>query len=194
MHTRTPLLAAATVLVGLAGLLAGCTPTPVTSTDGDPVVVAETWSETTAGAAASGCEFGSEGDAVLPDADCTPGAVRSEISAANTSLVCTASQEVLVPDETKKAVLAAYGIDAAKADAYVVNYLIPRAIGGANDFGNLWPIPLTDSAAAGKADVDEVLAEAVCDGRTGIQAAQFTVAQNWATALAVLGIRSGTGN
>jgi hypothetical protein len=84
--------------------------------------------------------------------------------------------------------LRAYGLHSTSATRYRLAFVIPPALGGANDFANLWPLPLPHSSGATTA-YDRVVtttAKAVCAGRTGLQAAQFAVGYSWPTALHVL--------
>lgn len=158
--------------------------------EGEPRVTGETFTETTGGSAPgnASCELGESEKFAVPDPDCTPGAITSAISPADPSPVClTANAEEPAPaDDVTERVLAAYGIATDKSEDYVIDYLVPRSVGGANDYANLWPIPINDSAHAQKDQVDQQVADAVCNGLAGIQAAQFLVAHDWPTALAKL--------
>ncbi|MDO7881003.1 hypothetical protein [Antiquaquibacter soli] len=186
----TRLAAAVIACVAVPALLAGCTG-PTTTTDvGEPVVASDSWSESTTGSApgAGSCELDHGDEGTRPDASCTPGAVTSEISPADPSVVCRESAGGEINESVRSAVLSAYGIENEDAPRYRVDYLVPRQLGGANDFANLWPMPESDPSATTKAQTDAAVADAVCGGRAGIQAAQYAIAHNWTTALTVLGL------
>lgn len=190
MNLRRSLPVLATGLI-IGILVTGCVG-PAIDPQGEPRIVGDAWTETTSGGAPAGasCTIDEGGDTVLPDPDCTPGAVTDAISPADTSPACLTSN-ALEPelDETvARNVLAAYGIDDAASDDYVIDYLVPRSLGGANDYANLWPIPLNTTASAQKDQMDVAVADAVCNGRAGIQAAQFVMASEWPVALKNLNI------
>ncbi len=170
--------------------LAGCVPDSTPTALGEPRVSGDQWTDDTQGTASSsaGCEFDRAGTGLLPDAACTPGAVTSAISATDPSPVCIAVDDGPVSESVRVAVLAAYGIGDADRDRYSIDFLVPRQLGGANDFANLWPLPLDDPASATKAATERSIADAVCGGRAGIQAAQYALASDWTTALTVLGL------
>lgn len=188
MSTTIRIITTAAIAAGTL-LLSGCTG-PNVQAEGEPRVIGESFTETTGGSApgASSCELGESEKFAIPDPDCTPGAITSAISPADPSPAClTANAEEPVPaDDVVERVLAAYGIAANQSEDYVIDYLVPRSVGGANDYANLWPIPINDSAYAQKDRIDQQLADAVCNGLAGIQAAQFLVAHDWPTALAKL--------
>ena len=181
------------VLIATATLtaLTGCVG-PTIDPQGEPRVAGDVWTETTSGSApaAGSCIVAEDGDALLPDAKCTPGAITSDISAADTSPVCLSSnaEEPAVDEGAARSVFAAYGIDETDAANYTIDYLIPRSLGGANDFANLWPLPSGDPVVARKDQMDIAVADAVCNGRAGIQAAQFVMGNDWPGALTSLGL------
>lgn len=123
---------------------------------------------------------------LLPDPECTPGSVTTEISPADTSSVCLETPADDVSDDVSNAILGAYGIGSDDRSDYVVDYLIPRSLGGANDYTNLWPIPLNDPSYDKKVAAVSAIEEAVCGGRAGIQAAQYALADDWSTSLTML--------
>lgn len=190
MHNSRSRIPAATLAVVAALVLAGCVAAAEVQPEGDPRVVASEWTETTSGSAAgtAQCELVQGSDGLLPDEDCTPGAVTSEISPANTTPVCGAPSSPDVDPTVRTSVLNAYGVGELEHDKYVIDFLVPRQLGGANDFANLWPIPLNDPARTTKQATDAAAIDAVCGGRAGIQAAQYALASDWTTALALLRI------
>lgn len=170
--------------------LAGCIPSAENQPEGDPRVVGAEWTEATSGSAPgpAQCELIRGDEGLLPDAECTPGAVTSEISPANTAPVCASPGGPDVAATVRAAVLNAYGIVELEHDKYVIDYLVPRQLGGANDFANLWPVPMDDPTRASKTATDMSAVDAVCGGRAGIQAAQYALASDWTTALELLRI------
>lgn len=188
MHNSRSRIPAAAVAAVAALVLAGCVPAAEVQPEGDPRVVGTQWTESTTGSAASTaqCELVQGSDGLLPDEDCTPGAVTSEISAANTAPVCGAPSSPDVSVTVRTSVLNAYGVGELDHDKYVIDFLVPRQLGGANDFANLWPIPLNDPARTTKEATEAAAIDAVCGGRAGIQAAQYAFASDWTTALGLL--------
>lgn len=68
----------------------------------------------------------------------TPGAVRPLTLAT----ICTTKWGLdarHVDDALRARVFDAYGIPAAARRGYVIDHLVPRELGGADVFGNLWP-------------------------------------------------------
>ncbi|MGX5680901.1 hypothetical protein [Schumannella luteola] len=170
--------------------LVACVSTPAAAPLGEPVVIGDQWSDSTTGTPASpdSCELERHDNGLLPDPACTPGAITTQISPAETSPVCTEVPETEPADSVRDSVLAAYGVDAADEGDYTVVYLIPRRLGGANDMANLWPVPTSDPSAKDKSDVDRIVADAVCGGRAGIQAAHYALSRDWTTAKSKLGL------
>ncbi|MFD8316153.1 hypothetical protein [Kitasatospora purpeofusca] len=138
----------------------------------------------------------------LPDPACTPGAVSPAVTQANLdSTICrkggyTASVRppVAVTDAEKRASAAAYGYAGSLHDAEY-DHLVPLSAGGdPNDPRNLWleaPSPdhrPQDGFANPKDDVEDRIHEAICSRRVPLAEAQRAVAENWATALAALGL------
>lgn len=189
-RSRIPAAALAALAALGALMLTGCVPAAEVQPEGDPRVVGTEWTETTTGSAASTaqCELVQGSDGLLPDEECTPGAVTSEISAANTAPVCGAPSGPDVSATVRTSVLNAYGVAELDHDKYVIDFLVPRQLGGANDFANLWPIPLNDPAMTTKRATEAAAIDAVCGGRAGIQAAQYALASDWTSALALLRI------
>ena len=121
--------------------------------------------------------------AILPNHDFTPGSVR----AASLQEICALAQEEVVkevsPSQRQK-VLEEYGIPAAQADEYEVDFLITPGLGGDDDMRNLWPEPY--HAATWNAHVKDALEqrlhEMVCSHRLDLAVAQKAIAGNWIAA------------
>jgi len=113
---------------------------------------------------------------LLPDAQCTPGAVQTT----DLGIVCGTSTRTRrhVTKETRKRVFAAYGLPLPRDPvAYELDHLISLELGGSNDAANLWP-----EAAPGFHDKDKIedyLHRAVCAGRMSIDDAQRAIATDW---------------
>lgn len=184
---RVPRLAVAAVVGGLAVPLGGCVAQPTATAVGEPRTV-DAWTETISGSAPApdSCELQEKDHQLLPDAECSPGAVTKEISPSNTAPVCRDIVIEPIAESARDAVLTGYGIDAVDRGNFTVEYLVPPRLGGANDFANLWPIPLDHVSRTSKAHTDSIVIDAVCGKRAGIQAAQYTLANDWTTALARL--------
>lgn len=177
------LISAAAIVAALT--LSACTPQS-TPAGGDPVEAGDSWTDTTTGAAPGErtCLLGVADGGSLPDPKCTPGAIARDLSPTDIAPVCAALDEPRpeVAPSVARAVLDAYGINESDAEHYTVAYLVPPAIGGANDYRNIWPMPEEDDTATRKPQTDELVSGAVCGQRAGIQAAQYVMASDWTTA------------
>ena len=113
---------------------------------------------------------------VLPDPDCTPGAILT----VDTSVICVSGYTKTVryvPFKEKKKVFAEYGISYALRNRYEVDHLISLELGGSNDISNLWPE--ASSIAEGskiKDRFENYLHAQVCNGRISIEEAQSEIA------------------
>jgi hypothetical protein len=97
-----------------------------------------------------------------------------------------------VTDREKQLSARAYGYTGSFATAEL-DHLVPLGVGGdPNDPRNLWLEPNDDPTARDNAnakdDVEELLHEAVCDGRVRLDDARRAIAANWVTAPEVLGV------
>jgi hypothetical protein len=141
----------------------------------------------------------------LPDPKCTPGAVDGRVTIASLgSTVCrkggyTASVRppAAMTEAAKKKIMAAYGIPWSEASKYELDHEVELAAGGASDVRNLWPEPNTFVSGQAKEssfvhnDKDQVEADifdALCTGKVDLVEAQNTMAEDWTTAEARLGI------
>jgi hypothetical protein len=161
-------------MYGLAGtlliLLAGCGPLPAVE---DP---AARWPAPSLG---HGCV---EHDG-LPDARCTPGAIRAGITHA-TICAYSYSRRVRPPESytepLKLAQIRAYHLPGPVRD-YEEDHLVPLSIGGApRSPANLWPEPRYGPNSAGEKDELETwAARMACAGRIGLARLQHAMAHNW---------------
>jgi hypothetical protein len=131
-----------------------------------------------------------------PDAVCTPGAVRADVTQANVgSTICRKGWTATVrpaASETapvKRAAMRAYGEPAGASRTTELDHAVPIELGGANDVRNLWPQP-SDEPGHGfsnsKDDVENALKAAVCSGRVPLVTAQQAITADWVTARARL--------
>ena len=120
---------------------------------------------------------------VLPNRDFTPGAVRP----ASLGQICASAREEVVKEVSpakQQKVLEEYGIPAAQAKEYEVDYLITPGLGGDDDIRNLWPEPYHTAAwnAGVKDALEERLHELVCSHQLDLAVAQRAIATNWISA------------
>ncbi|MFJ6616580.1 hypothetical protein ACIQOW_03220 [Kitasatospora sp. NPDC091335] len=143
---------------------------------------------------ATGC---SQAYLPLPDPNCTPGAYNPDVTQATIGqTICVSGWTATVRPPTsytnalKVQQIAAYGYaDTSTAD-YEEDHFVPLELGGApRDPANLWPEPRYGSQPAQSKDsVETKLKNAVCGGRVGLDAARGAIANDWTTALGVLGL------
>jgi hypothetical protein len=117
---------------------------------------------------------------VLPDSECTPGAVFPDVTR---DQVCTSGYSATVrdvPDSEKKQVYAEYGIASHFTGQYEVDHLISLELGGSNDISNLWPEAAEPRPGFHEKDqVENFLHREVCQGLISLLNAQDIIAHNW---------------
>lgn len=159
------------------------TPTPVTPTPA--VLSGQTVPEISFGnpIKTTGCKS----DGVLPDRECTPGAIDPKVTAQavnNTICIVGYSSDVRPPSsETNKikvAQLDAYGFSGPMSD-YELDHLISLELGGCPDcVSNLWPEPYNIPMGAREKDkVENYLHKMVCSGLMTLEEAQKEIATDW---------------
>lgn len=161
---------AITLALLAALLLAGCGPLPVGE---DP---AASWPVPVSN---RGCV---EHDG-LPDARCTPGAIRADVTLAS---ICSRgySSRVRPPESytepLKFAQMRAYNLPGSPRN-YEEDHLVPLSIGGApRNPANLWPEPRYGPNNAGEKDQLETwAARMACAGRIGLARLQRAMARDW---------------
>jgi len=125
---------------------------------------------------------------VLPDPDCTPGAVNPKVTPDTlASTICRGGYTksirppAAITDAEKRANAASYRYTGALADAEY-DHLIPPELGGdPNDPRNLWVEP--EASPTPKDAVGHKLHQRVCEGAVLLAAAQQAIATDWTTAL-----------
>lgn len=126
-------------------------------------------------------------DGVLPDPNCTPGAIDPSVTQDNIdSTICvpgytkTVRLPVSYTEPLKLKMMDSYGFtDSAKN--YEFDHLIPLEIGGnPTDIKNLWPQPhYTTPNSFDKDKFENYLHEQVCSGAMDLATAQNEIATNW---------------
>jgi hypothetical protein len=119
----------------------------------------------------------------LPDAQCTPGAIRGGITLAE---ICSYgySDSVRPPESytehLKVAQIRAYHLPGPVRD-YEEDHLVPLSIGGApRNPANLWPEPRDGAnSALQKDELESWAARMVCAGRIPLPRLQRAMARNW---------------
>lgn len=188
--------------VACAAALTACSPTlPVPTAAAAPVSEPGTPARVPASSHVTGVYPGRcRSDGRHPDAACTPGAVRSDVTEANiATTICRKGWTATVrpsASETapvKRAAMRAYGQPASASRTTELDHDVPLELGGANDVRNLWPEP-SDEPGHGyqnsKDKVENDLNAAVCSHRVTLVAAQQAIAADWTTAEARIGVRS----
>ena len=148
--------------------------------------------------AAGACHEGHEGDQVLPDRRCTPGAIDPTVTQANLDqTICrkggytsTVRPPSSVTEPVKRDLLRSYDLSGSLSE-YEIDHLISLELGGASDVRNLWPEQNIgspkqfDSSGTGinaKDGVENRLHAAVCSGQVTLAVAQEAIATDWYTA------------
>lgn len=118
-------------------------------------------------------------NAVLPDSDCTSGAILTT----DISVICKSGYTKTVRNVTtaeKKKVFAEYGIPYSQHSGYEVDHLISLELGGSNDISNLWPESYSiKNGSRTKDTFENYLHKQVCTGKMAIEEAQQEIATNW---------------
>lgn len=122
------------------------------------------------------------GAASTPDADLTPGLVRTT---SQHDICLTGELDVpAISSSIALEVFKQYGIRRPQPRAYEVDYLITPALGGAHDVRNLWPQPYSAGIwnAHIKDALEDHLYDLVCQGKIDLVTAQRDISTNWIAA------------
>lgn len=80
----------------------------------------------------------------------------------------------------RAAAFAVYGVPWSDRKGYLLDELIPVALGGDNTKDNLWPMPLHGGGSTQlKSELTTRLHDLVCSGQLGLSTAQAAIAANW---------------
>lgn len=132
------------------------------------------------------CHYHHSHGEVLPDPNCTPGAIQSSDVMAICSPGWASEHREHFTREAREMAFAEYGVITTDPGSYgEYDHLIPLELGGANLKQNLWPEP--GSIPNQKDAVENQLHADVCTGKVALSRAQAAIAHNWTTALAVTG-------
>jgi hypothetical protein len=141
--------------------------------------------------AAGGCLLGGTPPRVYPLWLCVPGAITSGVTQANlprTACSPAYARRMRPPaaelEAARRRVAEEFGPRA--APGWRLDWLVPIALGGANDTENLWPA--SPETARLKADTERDVLRAVCRGTVRLTAAQHAMAAGWIVATTTLGI------
>jgi len=118
----------------------------------------------------------------LPDARCTPGAIRTTDARAICAPTFRTGPYRHTTASTKRRVFAEYGITHHRPGQYEVDHLIPLELGGADVIANLWPeaaLPIPGFHQKDK--LENYLCREVCAGRITLPVAQRCLSDNWLT-------------
>jgi hypothetical protein len=119
-------------------------------------------------------------DGVLPDGDCTPGAVFEGVTAEQICQAGYAKSVRNVPDSEKTAVYKEYGILTHKTGEYEVDHLVSLELGGSNEIANLWPEAAVPTPGFHEKDkVENYLHDQVCQGKISLNQAQTEISEDW---------------
>lgn len=116
----------------------------------------------------------------LPDHDCTPGAVLSNITKSQVCSSGYSSSVRNVPVSEKNQVYAEYGIATRAAGQYEVDHFISLELGGSNDIANLWPEAATPVPGFHEKDqVENFLHDKLCSNAINLPEAQYLISSKW---------------
>ena len=127
------------------------------------------------------------GNGVLPDPNCTPGAVDQRVTQDNIdSTICvdgyasSVRPPVSYTEPLKLKLMEAYGYTDS-ASNYELDHLIPLELGGApSDVKNLWPESHnTNPNSYDKDGFENYLHEQVCSGNMALHTAQNEISSDW---------------
>jgi hypothetical protein len=125
----------------------------------------------------------SDGSPAIPNVSLTPGAT-NPIGIQDVCGTQFSSNDPAVPDELKRKVLKAYGLNDVSANAYEIDYLVTPELGGATNIRNLWPQPSLNTVwnARVKDALEDRLHNMVCSGQLDLATAQREISQDWVAA------------
>jgi len=116
---------------------------------------------------------------LLPDPKATPGATLN-VTMHHLCMKGYTQTVRNVTDAEKQHIYALYGAKKQPKVCCEVDHLISLELGGSNDLTNLWPEPYLPKPGAHEKDkLENVLHQAVCDGKMTLQEAQQKISTNW---------------
>lgn len=125
---------------------------------------------------------------VLPDRNCTPGAVDPSVTQDNLfQTICvkgytsTVRPAVEYTNKLKRQQIADYGYADTNLRNYEEDHLISLELGGApSDPKNLWPEP--GASPNEKDKIENLCHKKICSGQISLKDAQYQISTNWTTA------------
>ena len=119
------------------------------------------------------------GGVSVPRKSLSPGAVRTT----NTNTVCNlppAASVHPIPISVEAEVFAEYHItNPARQSRYILDYLVPLALGGATSAANVWPAAVKGTGFFEKVQLDHILKSLVCRRYLTLRQAQRALETNW---------------
>jgi hypothetical protein len=169
--------------VAVAGALAGCGAQGAGSTAApQPPVVPGL---NTAGPDLTGVQLPNfvmpliKGGISRPNRKLTPG----DVTTTNANTVCVLPTHGVsnpMPYTTQVAVFDEYGYTTpAQQHKYILDYLVPRDLGGALDQANIWPAAVRGTGFYEKIQTDHILYEMVCRRTLSLTQAQHDLKSDW---------------
>jgi hypothetical protein len=118
------------------------------------------------------------GGVSVPKRALTPGAVTTT----DTNTVClsirSANPRISLPMRTS--IYASYGYsNPAIQKKYVLDFLVPVSLGGAETAANIWPVAIRGTGFFQKAQLDHILKDLVCRRYLTLATAQHALETNW---------------
>jgi hypothetical protein len=178
-------LLAALALAALVALVGGCGGGRTAAAPARPPVVP---GETTQGPDLSGVQLPDfvmpliKGGISLPNSKLTPGAVTTT----NANNVCNMQPHETVPAISTAAQTAVYDeygrTSQAAQHKYILDWLIPYNLGGADVRANIWPADVEGTGFYEKVQTDDILRQMVCRREMTLAQAQYQLETNWYSA------------
>lgn len=171
-------------VVLIAVLVSGCGGQAPNAAPPQPPVVP---GETTQGPDLSGVHLPNfvmpliHGSVSLPKSKFTPGAVTTT----NANEVCAFKPHAHAPQPSKTiqaAVFAEYGYTDLTSRKYMIDWLVPYDLGGADVPANIWPIAIAGTGFYEKSQTDSIVREMVCRRELTLTQAQHALEANWYSA------------
>lgn len=127
-----------------------------------------------------------------PNAALTPG----DVTTTDANVTCarpTHGVEQGIPTAQRTAIYHEYDLTApARQRKYVLDYLVPLALGGARGEANIWPAALRGTGFYEKVQTDDVMRNLVCRRAISLAQAQHDLEKNWYAAWLTYVVAAGT--
>jgi hypothetical protein len=140
-----------------------------------------------------GCQFRTSNGYLLPDPQCTPGAINPQVTSEmlrNPAFGTKCVRNKTTSETKKKATYTWYGLkrpahNNGATQVCELDHLVPLELGGADTLDNLWPqcgpadVKLRERYFKKKDLVENYLSSQVRKGRMSLKEAQDGIAQDW---------------